>query len=163
MGMFGFVITLVLLLLNVFGTVRLQKSLHTHLTLELVFVVVALFFWLVTVLALAGNKRWAWSLNTVLFSLSSANLLWIYSQAGGGLTLLATLGVNVFAVILGVLAIDLYQPDFVEPVEPLETYGEEEKSSRKESKKPSKKTSKSKKVDNSADLNAGEEVEIETV
>ena len=162
MGMFGFVITLVLLLLNVFGTVRLQKSLHTHLTLELVFVVATLFLWLVAVLALAGNKRWAWSLNTILFSLSSANLLWIYSQAGGSLTLFVVLGVNVFAIILGILAIDLYQPDFVEPVEPLETY-DAEKVSEKKSNKPSKKTSKNKKVDNSANLNAGEEVEIETV
>jgi lysylphosphatidylglycerol synthetase-like protein (DUF2156 family) len=160
MGMFGFVITLVLLLLNVFGTVRLQKSLHTHLTLELVFLVAALFFWLVTILALAGNKRWAWSLNTVLFSLSTANLLWIYSQSNGGLTLFATLAVNAFAVILGILAIDLYQPDFVEPVEPLETYEAEEKKSKKEK---SSKKSKSKKSDNSADLTAGEEVEIETV
>lgn len=160
MGMFGFVITLVLLLLNVFGTVRLQKSLHTHLTIELVFLVAALFFWLVTTLALAGNKRWAWSLNTVLFSLSTANLLWIYSQSHGGLTLFATLAVNAFAVILGILAIDLYQPDFAEPVEPLETYEAEEKKVVKKEKFSKK--SKNKKSDNSADLNVGEEVEIET-
>lgn len=129
MGMASFVITIVMLLLNILGTVRLQRSLHSRLTIELAFLVAILFLWLIAVLALAWNKRWAWSLNTILFSLSTANLLWIYTNAGLSLTFVFTLGINVFAIILGILAIDIYQPE----AELLETYEEDTKKRTKQS------------------------------
>ena len=142
MGMTSFVITIVLLLLDILGTVRLQKNLHSRLTIELAFLVAILVLWLIAVLALAWNKKWAWSLNTILFSSSTANLLWIYTNVGSSLTFILTLGINVFAIIIGILAIDIYRSD-TEP-ESLETY---EAENSKKKKKPRRKAENSEEVD----------------
>ncbi len=110
MGLPGFVFTLVLLLFNLFGTWRLEKRLSYFVNAELLFLVVGLLVWLVILLGLYHHKRWAWALNIILFSVSLANVLWLYSLLGISLTLVSLLGIGAFGLVTSVIGLELYIP-----------------------------------------------------
>ncbi|MBI5065329.1 hypothetical protein HZA97_03760 [Candidatus Woesearchaeota archaeon] len=110
MGLPGFIFTFVLLLFDLFGTWRLQERLSYFVNAELLFLVVALSVWLVILLGLYHHKRWAWALNIILFSVSLANALWLYSLLGISLTLVLLLGIGAFGLVTSVVGLELYIP-----------------------------------------------------
>ncbi|MBI2565096.1 hypothetical protein HYV79_03870 [Candidatus Woesearchaeota archaeon] len=110
MGLAGFVFTLVLLLFNLLTSIRLANRLTTNVTLELVFLVIGVLLWLIALLGFALNKRWGWNWNIILFSLSLANLIWLYSLFGSSLTHAFAFFVNSFGLLVSILGLDLYVP-----------------------------------------------------
>ncbi|PIN81913.1 hypothetical protein COV11_00630 [Candidatus Woesearchaeota archaeon CG10_big_fil_rev_8_21_14_0_10_30_7] len=111
MGLPGFVFTFVLLLINLFGTLRLKSQLTQLVNLELALVCAGLFLWLIALLGLYFHKRWAWNWNIVLFSLSLANVLWLYTFVGGSLTFVVLLGFNALGLVSSMVGLELYIPN----------------------------------------------------
>lgn len=111
MGLAGFAFTFFLLILNLVGTLRLKNRMPQLVELELLVLIIGLLLWLITLLGLYFHKRWAWNWNTVLFSLSLVNLLFLYVLTGSSLTFVFVLGVNLFGLITSIIGLELYIPD----------------------------------------------------
>ena len=121
MGAVGFIVSLVLFGLNLFGTLRLERLLQGHFEVELALIVVLGLLSLVTMIGILLERRWAWSAFTMLFGASLANLIFLFISVGASVTIAATILVSVLGLVLGLLAIDA-DADVPPAPLPLETY-----------------------------------------
>ncbi len=136
----GFITTLIVLLINFFLALRLEKRLKLNSELELVVLLVLLLISLVSLFGVYKNRRWGWPVATILFALNGANFVWLFSNLYGSLTLWAGTLFNMFGLLVGILGIETYIPEETNEDE-LETYddeSEQKKSSRRKSNKRSK-------------------------
>lgn len=104
MGTTGAVTTLVLFVLGLIAAVRLEHGITGGFAVEMLIIVVLSVFALVMLVGLGTEKIWGWPLATIVFSASTANLLWIYSSTGMSFTMAGGMLICTFGLLIGIFA-----------------------------------------------------------
>jgi hypothetical protein len=119
---------LVLLVLTFIGAIFMESRMPQYAALELVIIVVGILLSIIALIGIASESRWAWPYATILFSLSLANILFLYLNVPAIGTFLVLLAVNIFGLMLSILSIEDIEEAVStwnatpEAVAPLETY-----------------------------------------
>lgn len=114
MGLAGFITGLILVILNLVFSLRLERRMKFGNDLELISLVVLLFLSLIALIAIYNNKRWAWPFMLIVFSLNTANQIWQYATVGGSMTFWTGILFNAFGTLVALLGIEMYIPETTE-------------------------------------------------
>ncbi len=109
MGTAGFVVTLVLIILQLIGAFVLSRNLGSFAPLEWAIMVIVLIWSIIVLIGLARNKRWAWPVALFLFAALTLNFLWFFFVIGGSLTLAVFFIISVLTLLVGFVGVDLAQ------------------------------------------------------
>ncbi len=129
MGLAGFITGLILVILNLVFSLRLESRMKFGNNLELIALAILLLLSLIGLISVYFNKRWAWQTMLVAFALNTANQIWQYTAVGGSMTFWTGILFNVFGMLVALLGMEMYIPETTE-----EDTVEEEPKKRKKSK-----------------------------